>query len=87
MTETWVEIIGVGLLIVIAIAAIANMKSPSRGADSMGVVIEELQKSLEPQVKQIRKAKEKKNIEEKQGKKGMDGDGDVNGDANRGSAT
>lgn len=72
MNETLVEILGVGLLILIAVIGIVRMKSPRKGADSIGVVVEEIQKVLEPQVKQIRKANEKKNIEEKQNKGGQD---------------
>ena len=70
MTETMVEIIGVGLLLLIVIFGIINMKSPDKGADSMGVVIEEIQKAMEPQVKQVRQAKAKMNMEEKQKKSG-----------------
>lgn len=72
MTETMAEIIGVGLLLMVAVVGIVKMKSPGRGADSMGVVIEEIQKAMEPQVKQIREAKGKKNVEEKQKKNGED---------------
>ena len=72
MTETMVEIIGVGLLFLVVVLGIVNMKSPSKGADSMGVVIEEIQKVMEPQVKQIREAKAKKNVEQKQRKNGED---------------
>ena len=72
MTETMVEIIGVGLLLLVAVLGIVNMKSPNKGADSMGVVMEEIQKAMEPQVKQIREAKGKKNVEEKQKKNGED---------------
>lgn len=68
MSETRVEIIGVGLLLVIVTIGIVTMKSPSKGADSMGIVMEEIQKVMEPQVKQIREVKGKKNVEEKQKK-------------------
>lgn len=73
MSETTVEIIGVGLLILVAVIGIVNMKSPRTGSDSIGIMVEEIQKVFEPQVKHVRKAKEKKNIEEKQNKKGEDG--------------
>lgn len=72
MTETMIQIIGVGLLLLVVILSIVNMKSPSKGADSMGVVMEEIQKAMEPQVKQIREAKGKKNMEQKRNKKGDD---------------
>jgi membrane protein involved in colicin uptake len=72
MTENLVEIIGVGLLLLVVILGIVNMKSPGKGADSMGIVMEEIQKVMEPQVKQIREAKRKKNVEEKQKKNGED---------------
>jgi hypothetical protein len=74
MSENLILIIGVGLLVVIAIVGIINMKSPNKGADSMGIVMEEIQKVMEPQVKQIREAKGKKNVEEKQKKTGEDKD-------------
>lgn len=69
MSETMVEIIGVGLLLLVVVIGIVNMKSPNKGADSIGVVMEEIQKVMEPQVKQIREAKGKKNVEEKQKQK------------------
>ncbi|MEO6097467.1 MAG: hypothetical protein ABIW76_18175 [Fibrobacteria bacterium] len=72
MSETTVQIIGVGLLILIVLFGIAKMKSPDKGSDTIGAVMEEIQKVLEPQVKQVREAKEKKNLEEKQNKKGDD---------------
>jgi hypothetical protein len=73
MTETLVEIIGIGLLLLVVVVGIVKMKSPTRGADSLGVVIEEIQKAMEPQVKQIREAKGKKNMDQKQKKNGEDG--------------
>ena len=72
MSETMVQVIGVGLLILVAVFGISRMQSPTKGSDSMGVVIEEIQKALEPKVSQIRKAKEKGNVEAKQNKKGDD---------------
>lgn len=72
MSETMVQVIGVGILILVVLIGISKMKSPDKGSDSMGVVIEEIQKVMEPKVSQIRKLKEKGNVEAKQNKKGDD---------------
>jgi hypothetical protein len=58
MSETWIQIIGVGVFVLIVLFGILRMKSPAKGGDAMTVVIEELQKAIDPQVKQIRQAKE-----------------------------
>ncbi len=65
MTETMFEINRVGLLLLVVVLGIDNMNSPQKGADSMGVVMEEIQKVMEPQIKQIREAGGKKYVEQK----------------------
>lgn len=58
MSETWIQIIGVGVFVLIVLFGITRMQSPSKGGDAITGVIESLQKAIDPQVKQIRQAKE-----------------------------
>jgi hypothetical protein len=78
MSQDMVEALCVGVFAVIIIVGIVRMKSPSKGADQMGAVIEGIQKVLEPGAKQIRQAKKQSRPEAKRGDGGK-GDTDAMG--------
>jgi hypothetical protein len=65
MNETWFQIGIVSVVLVLAVIGIATMKSPSKGGDAMSGVISEIQKAVEPQVKEMREAGKKSEIKVK----------------------
>ena len=74
MSETAIQLLGVGAFLLIALFAITRMKSPSKGGDAAAAVIEEIQKTFDPQVKEIRQARKKTAQEKKIRKAGDDKD-------------
>lgn len=74
MSETAIQILGVGVFLLLAIIAIARMKSPSKGGDAAAGIIEEIQKTFDPQVKEVRLARKKMAQEKKLRKAGDDKD-------------
>jgi hypothetical protein len=79
MSETWIQVIGVSVFLLIVLFAITRMKSPSKGADAMSAILEETEKILSPKVKELRQAKEKA---KREGRIRKAGDGDGGGDGN-----
>lgn|GEM_PF-6466530 len=57
MNETWIQIGIVSLVALVAITGIVRMKSPSKGGDSMSSIINEIQKVIEPQAKEIQEVR------------------------------
>jgi hypothetical protein len=76
MSETWIQVIGVSVFVLIILIGIIRMKSPSKGGDAMSAVIEETEKILSPKVKELRQAKEKA---KREGRIRQAGDGEGKG--------
>jgi hypothetical protein len=76
MSETWIQVIGVSVFVLIILIGIIRMKSPSKGGDAMSAVIEETEKILSPKVKELRQANEKA---KREGRVRQAGDGEGKG--------
>jgi len=74
MSDEMIVLATVGLFLILAIVGIAHMKSPSKGGDAAAGIIEEIQKTFDPQVKEVRLARKKMAREKKLRKAGDDKD-------------